>query len=78
MTDPPFTDNYRFTGPDVAISCKVEYDREQERYIARGGDWTGFSARSEKAAALNCFRAWMLDEGGFHESHAMSSTRSKD
>lgn len=71
----PFTENYRFTGPNVAISCEVDYDREQERYIAigGGGGWTGFSAHSAHAAALNCFRAWMLDEGGYHESMANRS-----
>lgn len=68
MADAPFTDDYRFTGPNVAISCTVHYDREQERYVAGGGDgWFGFSSHSEKAAALNCFRAWLLDEGGFYE-----------
>lgn len=70
MADAPFTDNYRFTGPNTAISCWVEYDREGQRYIATagGGGWVGFSAHSEQAAALNCFRAWMLDDGGYHES----------
>jgi hypothetical protein len=69
--EPPFTDHYAFTGPAVAISCVVDYDPEQERYIAvarGGGGWTGFSSHSAPAAALNCFRAWMLDEGGYHQS----------
>lgn len=70
MAEAPFTDHYVFTGPDVAIRCVVDYDPDQERYIAvgGGGDWVGFSSHSPKAAALNCFRAWMLDEGGYHQS----------
>lgn len=71
MADAPFTDNYRFTGPRTAISCEVEYDADQERWIARGDGgsigWTGFG-HDATSAALNCFRAWMLDEGGYHES----------
>ena len=56
---PPFTPYYSFTGPHVAISCDVEYDREHEEYRATSS--AGFHGAGQTAdeAALACFSAWM-------------------
>lgn len=64
--------DYSFTGPGVAVSCEVDWDREQERYVAKGEGWVGFSRTSAKAAALNCFRGWLLDEGAHFEPEETS------
>jgi hypothetical protein len=65
-----FSEDFRFLGPNVAVSCVVEYDRERECYLAvadggHGGHrGTGHTA---KAAALNCFRAWLTDDHAWFE-----------
>ena len=61
---PPFTKDYRFTGPHVAISCDVDFDREEMEYVATSstGNFKGTGGSAE-AAALNCFKAWMTNRG---------------
>lgn len=63
---PPFTKDYRFTGPHHAMSCEVEHDREESCYVARS---TGFVGQGDTAyaAALNCFRAWATGDRGWFE-----------
>lgn len=63
MTAPWEQEHYSFTGPGVAISCKVEYSKDEECYIAMpeqgGGYHVGKSTQSAHDAALACFEAWM-------------------
>lgn len=65
---PPFTTDFRFTGPTVAISCDVDYDSVEGEYHARGsnGLFHGTSDTAE-GAALNCFMAWMTRNRGWYE-----------
>lgn len=66
MIYPPFTERYVFTGPDTAISCSVDYDREQECYIATSGEGFYGAADSPDGAALACFTAWMTNTRGWY------------
>ncbi len=60
-----FTEHHAFTGPTTAISCEVHYDHDHESYVAESEHgFIGRSRHSADAAALNCFRAWMLGEEG--------------
>lgn len=62
---PPFTERYCFTGPNVAISCSVEWDSENEEYHAKSDNgFHGWSSHNEEQAALMCFLAWMTGIGG--------------
>lgn len=56
---PPFTANWRFTGPDTAISCEVDYDTEEQCWIATSSAGFRGAADSPEGAALACFEAWM-------------------
>lgn len=56
---PPFTERWVLTGPDVAISCDVEWNAEEECFHARSSAGFHATGASEVDAALGCFTAWM-------------------
>lgn len=62
---PPFTKYYGFTGPNVAISCNVDYDKENHEYVAKSSNGFHGTGDSAEAAALNCFMAWMTPNRGW-------------
>lgn len=66
MSEAPFTDNYRFTGPTVAVSCEVDYDKNDGVWRARGSGFVG-EADTKDAAALNCFQAWLTADRAYFE-----------
>jgi hypothetical protein len=69
MIRPPFTENYRFTGPHTAISCDVDYDKEQECYVARGSGFVG-SGDTEHDAAIMCFTAWVTGRRAWYNAES--------
>lgn len=63
-------EDFRFTGPNVAISCVVEFDRERECYVAKAdGGYGGHrgTGDTKRVAALNCFRALMTNDHAWFE-----------
>jgi hypothetical protein len=62
-------EHYSFTGPGVAISCKVAYDSAEGCYVAapeqEGGRHVGKSMQSAHDAALACFQAWMTGRNSY-------------
>lgn len=54
-------EHYSFSGPGVAISCKVDYDKERECYLAVGSSGHRGTADNSHAAALNEDLAWRED-----------------
>lgn len=68
---PPWEqDHYSFSGPGVAISCEVDYDRERECYLAIGSAGHRGTGESPDAAALACFMAWTTSHGAWYEADA--------
>lgn len=65
---PPFTENWVLTGPRVAISCIVDFDREQESYVATSSSGFRGAGNTEIDAALMCFTAWMTNRRGWYVS----------
>lgn len=70
MKAPWEQERYSFSGPGVAISCKVDYDPERECYLAVGSAGHRGTGDTVHAAALNCFRAWMTNDAGWFEPDA--------
>lgn len=64
---PPFTEYWGFTGPNVAISCEVDYDREHEEYRATTSAGFHGAGQTQEEAALACFSAWMTGKRGWFE-----------
>ena len=65
MTSPPFSENFRFTGPHTAISCTVEFDHERECWHATGSGFHG-PGESQESAAIACFTAWLTRTHGWY------------
>lgn len=68
---PPFTERYVFSGPSVAISCEVDFDKEEGCWTASSS--AGFKSTGESAcgAALNLFKAWMTHDKAWFEPEPM-------
>lgn len=64
----PFTPYYAFTGPNVAISCEVEWDEVEEQYHAKSSNGFHGTGESRDAAALACFQAWLTRHKGWFEA----------
>jgi hypothetical protein len=73
MSAPWEQDRYSFTGPGVAISCKVDYDNQRGLYLATSGSGFRGTGESRHAAALACFRAWVTSDAGWFEAPAPGS-----
>jgi hypothetical protein len=61
------SENYRFTGPNVAGSCSVEYDRERECWVATMDTGHVGTADSKDGAALVCFEAWLTNRHAYYQ-----------
>lgn len=67
-TKPPWEINsYVFTGPGIAIRCTVNYDKEQECYVATGGAGHVGADHSAQGAALACFEAWCTNRHAYYQ-----------
>jgi len=69
---PPFTPDYRFTGPTTAISCEVEWDKEELFYHAKSSNGFHGTGTTEHEAALNCFTAWMTLQKGWYDKNSVA------
>lgn len=59
-------DYWVLKGPTTAISCEVEWDDEEECYVARGGGFVG-TALSSTDAVMMCFNAWLNARRAWYE-----------
>lgn len=60
LPTPPWeNEHYSFTGPGVAISCEVNYNRSTGVYVATGDTGIVATAHSKHEAALRLFTAWL-------------------
>ena len=65
----PFTPYYSFTGPNVAISCDVEWDDVDECYHAKNSVGFHGTGDSRHEAALACFQAWLTNRKGWFDAN---------
>lgn len=66
-------DTFTFQGPGVAISCEVDFNREEGYYEARSYEGFRGTGDSRKAAALACFEAWVTQRRGWYEPQSDDS-----
>lgn len=59
-TPPWERDGYQFTGPGVAISCAVGFNKETKRWEAESPEGYSGTGESRHDAALACFRSWLV------------------